>query len=327
SKFIHVGGDEVDKSHWQKDPRTQEIMKQRGLKNVDEVQSWIIRQMDAYLASKGRRLVGWDEILQGGLAPGATVMSWRGVDGGIAAARAGQDVIMTPTSHLYLDYYQAEPSSEPVSIGGYLPIETVYSFEPIPKELSPEEAKHILGIQGQLWTEYIPNIKHLEYMAWPRLAAVSEVGWSSRKDLNDFMSRVAVDMKRLEAMGVNHRRASGAPITKIGEWKAADTGVEWFDREWDVTPALRGPGSYILRFIYTDGPSRLMMSRVELLRDGEVVATDEHEGYTGWWSDRNGYTLVLSDDPSGRTYRVRARIRADEVGSNGAVYLIGPETD
>jgi hexosaminidase len=164
--------------------------------------------MDAFLTARGRRLVGWDEILEGGLAPNATVMSWRGTKGAVEAARAGHDVIMAPGSHTYFDHYQSQDRSrEPLAIGGYLPLDTVYRFEPVPPELDSLQAGHVLGAQAQLWTEYITTPKQAEYMAYPRLAALAEVLWSARdrRDLQDFHARLSHHLLRLDALDVNYR--------------------------------------------------------------------------------------------------------------------------
>ncbi len=208
-EFIHIGGDEAGKSQWKSNPSIQARIKALGLKDEHEMQSWFIRQMDTYLTARKRRLVGWDEILEGGLAANATVMSWRGMDGGIAAAKAGNDVIMASNSHLYFDQYQSrDTKSEPLAIGGFNPLEKVYGFEPIPPSLSPAEAKHVLGAQAQLWTEYMPNGKHVEYMAWPRLVALSEVLWSptARRDYTNFTARLTTHLQRLNALDVNYRK-------------------------------------------------------------------------------------------------------------------------
>jgi hexosaminidase len=163
--------------------------------------------MDAYLAKKGRRLIGWDEILEGGLAPGATVMSWRGEQGGIAAAKSGHDVVMAPNPFTYFDFYQGDPKTEPLAIGGMLPLSKAYSFEPIPAALTAEEAKHVLGAQGQVWTEYIDSPAKVEYMAFPRLSALSEVLWSPKegKSYDKFLARLRPHLERLRAMGVKFR--------------------------------------------------------------------------------------------------------------------------
>jgi hexosaminidase len=208
SQFIHVGGDEADKTLWKASPRIHERIQQLGLKDEHELQSWFIQQMDAFLTAHKRRLVGWDEILEGGLAPGATVMSWRGTQGGIDAARAGHDVIMAPTSHTYFDYYQSQNTAgEPLAIGGFVPLQMVYSFEPVPAELEPQYRAHILGGQGQIWTEYLAGPKQVEYMAFPRLTALAEVLWTTpeRKDYRDFLARLSVHLERLAALDVAFR--------------------------------------------------------------------------------------------------------------------------
>lgn len=208
SPWIHVGGDEAPKDQWKASPAIQARIRSVGVKDEHEMQSWFIRQMDTFLTAQGRRLIGWDEILEGGLAENATVMSWRGTTGGIAAARSGHDVVMAPNSHTYFDYYQSrDRANEPLAIGGFLPIDTVYAFEPVPAELTSDQAKHILGAQAQLWTEYIPTPRHAEYMAYPRLTALSEVLWTSkqRRDFADFSRRLPAHLLRLDALDVNYR--------------------------------------------------------------------------------------------------------------------------
>jgi hexosaminidase len=215
-RFVHVGGDEAAKARWKASERVQARIKDLGLKDEDEMQSWFIRQIDAFLASSGRRLIGWDEILLGGLAPGAAVMSWQGVKGGIAAARQGHDVVMAPTSHTYFDYYQSRPvEAEPLAIGGYLPLETVYGFDPVPAELEPEYASHVLGAQGQIWTEYLATPKQVEYMAFPRACALAEVVWTpaASKNFADFLARLDVHARRLAILDVNFRALTPAVTT------------------------------------------------------------------------------------------------------------------
>ncbi len=207
SPFIHIGGDEVRMDEWLNSAQAQARMKELGIQTGPQLESYIIHRMDRFLTSKGRRLVGWDEILEGGLAPGATVMSWRGTSGGIRAAQAGHDVVMAPTDHTYLDYYQSKNPEEPPAIHYYLDLETVYRYEPIPAELTAEQARHILGVQGQLWGEYISSTYHREYMAYPRLAALAEVAWSpqARDSFAAFRNRLKVQQQRWRAMGVNYR--------------------------------------------------------------------------------------------------------------------------
>ena len=206
SQYIHIGGDECPKTRWQKCPLCQKRIREEGLKDEHELQSYFIRRIEKFVSSKGKKIIGWDEILEGGLPPEATVMSWRGVAGGIEAAKQNHDVIMTPTRYMYLDYYQTEPDNEPLAIGGYVPLEMVYSFNPEFGELTVEQQKHILGVQGNLWTEYIATSEHLEYMACPRMFAVSEVGWTqtSKKDFEDFLARFEVQRKRYDALDINY---------------------------------------------------------------------------------------------------------------------------
>ena len=207
SKFIHVGGDEAPKDEWRASPAAQARIKELGLKNEEELQSYFTRRMDQFLTGHGRRLIGWDEILEGGLAPGATVMSWRGIQGGIAAARAGHDVVMTPTDFTYFDYYQSKDPDEPLGAGGFIPLERVYQYDPVPEGFTPDQARRVLGTQGQLWTEGIATPHDLEYMAFPRLAALAEVAWTplARKDYASFLERLSAQQQRWRVMGVNFR--------------------------------------------------------------------------------------------------------------------------
>ncbi|MCF6237979.1 MAG: family 20 glycosylhydrolase, partial [Candidatus Marinimicrobia bacterium] len=209
-KYIHIGGDECPKTRWKTCKNCQARMKQEGLKDEHELQSYFIRRMEKYLNDRGRQIIGWDEILEGGLAPDATVMSWRGEAGGIAAAKAGHNVIMTPTSHVYFDYYQADPETEPQAIGGYLPLQKVYSYEPIPVELASNEHKYVLGAQANLWTEFVKTTQHAEYMVLPRMTALSEVLWSRADQRNwiNFHQRLQVLLPRFDALGWNHSQGS-----------------------------------------------------------------------------------------------------------------------
>ena len=206
SVYIHVGGDEASKAAWKKCPKCQALMKKEGLKDVNELQSYMIHHADEFLTSKGRKMIGWDEIMEGGLSPQATVMSWRGESAGFRTARMGQDVVMTPGNYMYLDFYQADPRKQPFAIGGYTPIRKVYSYNPLPKDsLSAEEAKHILGVQANTWTEYITTPEHLEYMMFPRALAVAEIGWTpqEKRDWQDFKPRVNAQIPVLRKMGLN----------------------------------------------------------------------------------------------------------------------------
>ena len=205
--WIHIGGDEAFKKNWRKCPDCRERIKKEHLKNVDELQSYFIKRIEKFLISRNKKLIGWDEILEGGLAPEATVMSWRGMEGGIAAANEGHDVIMAPTSYCYFDYYQAR-KGEPPAFNGFIPLEKVYRFEPIPAVLSNDKRHFILGAQGNCWTEFMPNGRHVQYMVLPRMCALAEVLWSNKKqrDWDDFLVRLKTHLKRLDALGVNYRK-------------------------------------------------------------------------------------------------------------------------
>lgn len=209
SKLIHIGGDEAPKKEWKESDIAQQIIQREGLKDEHELQSYFIKRIEKFLNSKGRDIIGWDEILEGGLAPNATVMSWRGIQGGIDAARQHHNVIMTPGSHCYFDHYQVDKDlqpKEPLAIGGYTSLEKVYSYNPTPEELDPELQKYILGAQGNVWTEYMKTTTHVEYMVLPRMSALSEVLWSSQesKDWDDFKTRLYHLKNRYDALGLNY---------------------------------------------------------------------------------------------------------------------------
>lgn len=191
SEYIHIGGDEAARAHWQKCPKCQARIKNKGLQDENELQSYFIKRIEKFLHSKQRRLLGWDEILEGGLAPDATVMSWRGKEGGIKAVKSGHQAIMTPGEFCYFDFYQANPDTQPEAIGGYLPLEKVYAYNPVPDTLTASQAYRILGVQANLWTEYISTPSHVEHMIWPRLLALSEVAWTEpeKKDWENFKVR------------------------------------------------------------------------------------------------------------------------------------------
>ncbi|MGM0376121.1 MAG: glycoside hydrolase family 20 protein [Bacteroidota bacterium] len=217
SEYIHVGGDEVDKSQWEKCDLCQERIEEEGLDDEDGLQSYMIRRMEKFLSNHGRKLIGWDEILEGGLAPGATVMSWRGESGGIKAARMDHDVVMTPGSPCYFDHYQAGPEGEPLAFGGMNTLKDVYDYDPIPSQLEEEKAKHVLGAQGNVWTEYIPTLSHLEYMILPRMTALSEVVWSpaGKKDWEAYNRRLrSWHFRMYDHKGFNYSEGNSKVIIK-----------------------------------------------------------------------------------------------------------------
>ena len=227
SEYIHVGGDEADKTEWKKCPDCQARIREEGLKDEHELQSYFIKRIEKFLSSRGRRLIGWDEILQGGLAPDATVMSWQGFEGGMAAARSGHKAVMTPVSYCYFNVYQGDPATEPESFRGLLTLKKVYSFEPVPPELSAEEDDFIIGAQGCLWTEYISDGTTAEYMILPRLTALSEVVWSpaEKRDWDGFNLRLTKMMQRFDAAGINYSRGS----------YHVDMSASWDEATGDIT--------------------------------------------------------------------------------------------
>ena len=227
SRYIHIGGDECPKENWKRSPFCQQLIKDKNLKDEHGLQSYFIQRIEKYVNSKGKKIIGWDEILEGGLAPNAVVMSWRGTEGGIAAAKENHDVIMTPGSHCYFDHSQSS-NEDSITIGGYLPLEKVYAFEPVPATLSATEAKHILGAQANVWTEYITNENKVEYMVLPRIAALAEVLWSAKgkRNFENFEKRLPFILEKYKAMDYNYSTAYydlkttviKIPENKIG-WK------------------------------------------------------------------------------------------------------------
>lgn len=209
SPYIHIGGDEADKTEWRKCPLCQARMRKEGLKDEAELQSWFVKRIEAFISSKGRQMIGWDEILEGGLAPGAAVMSWQGFAGGVAAAKSGHNAVMAPISHCYFNIYQGDPATEPESYRGLLTLKKVYSFEPVPPELTAEESENIIGAQGCLWTEYVTYGKTAEYMVLPRLTALSEVVWSApeSRSWEGFVTRLARMAEHYDAMGLSYSKS------------------------------------------------------------------------------------------------------------------------
>ena len=254
SQYIHIGGDEADKSAWVTCKACQKRMKEEGLKDEKELQSYFIRRVEKFLNANGRQLIGWDEILEGGLAPNAAVMSWRGTEGGIAAAKSGHPVVMTPTSNCYFDYYQGNPESEPLAIGGFLPLEKVYSYDPVPSGLTADEARMIMGAQANLWTEYVSEPGHADYMTYPRLSALAELCWTSPglKNYDDFCKRLAFHTKRFETLAIRYSKS----------YSAVDvlTGYNQIKNEVELTLKSGYPGTEI-RYT-TDGSDPIQSGKV-----------------------------------------------------------------
>ncbi|WP_263602785.1 family 20 glycosylhydrolase [Chryseobacterium sp. PET-29] len=209
SQYIHIGGDECPKTRWKECPHCQKLIRKNNLKDEHGLQSYFIHRIEKYVNSKGRKIIGWDEILEGGLAPNAAVMSWTGIKGGVEAAKTGHFAVMTPGSYCYFDHYQGDPATEPNAFGGFTPLDKVYSYNPIPEELNAEQSKYILGVQANLWTEYILDFKQVQYMIFPRLFALSEVGWGTAdpKNYKEFEGRVINEFKVLDKMGINYAKS------------------------------------------------------------------------------------------------------------------------
>lgn len=260
SEYIHIGGDEAGKASWPNCKLCQARMKKEGLKDVNELQSYSIHRMERFLNSHGRKLLGWDEILDGGLAPNATVMSWRGTEGGLAAIRSGHKAIMSPGQYCYLDGYQDAPYSQPEAIGGYLPLKKVYGYEPVPDSLSADEAKLMYGVQANLWTEYISTEEHAEYMLYPRAIALAEVAWSKpeNKSWEDFHRRALKIVDELKAKGyhpfelkneIGNRKEAETPVEHLALGKKVTYNAPYWENypaagEATLTDGLRGGWNY-----------------------------------------------------------------------------------
>ncbi len=236
SPIVHIGGDEAPKKRWKACGKCQARIKSENLKDEHELQSYFITRMENFLLTKNKKIIGWDEIMEGGLAPNASVMSWRGIRGGIAAAKQGHDVVMSPTDFLYLDYYQNYAPLEPKAIGGLLTLERVYKYEPTPAELTPQEAKHIIGTQGNVWAEYIHSPEKVEYFAYPRGAALAEVAWTkpTLKNWDNFKKRLEKQYERYEDMGINYSRSAYNVLPRVAvneKEKQATVTLETFYHE------------------------------------------------------------------------------------------------
>lgn len=312
--YIHIGGDECPKDRWKTCANCQSLMKQEGLKDEHELQSYFVRRIEKFLHTKNKRMIGWDEILEGGLAEDATVMSWRGYSGGIEAAKMNHDVVMTPTSFCYFDYYQSRNPSEPLAIGGYLPLDRVYRFEPIPAELTAEQSKHILGVQANLWTEYIPTSEKVEFMVLPRMCALAEVAWTkpSARNYDAFVNRIIAHFKLLDFLKINHSNAvfdvesavypaNGKGIEvhlsspyKYGMIRYSTSGLDPVSTDKLYTGPLHFEKSRILKTAVFDGPNPRgavlqQLYKVNLATGKEIVLKNKpHEEYCRG----GGFTLV-----------------------------------
>ena len=308
--YVHIGGDECPKKHWLSCPICKAKMQAENLKNGEELQSYFIKRIEKFLGSKKRRMIGWDEILEGGLAPNATVMSWRGMGGGIAAAKAGHDVVMAPTAWTYFDY----PNT---------PVEKVYSFEPIPKELTAEQAVHILGAQAQMWSDSHPSEDRIDSLVYPRAAALSEVVWSpaASRNYDAFVVRLQGHLPRLAALGVHYKPLAAAG-TVIGHWTTEQTSPTPKVVDWPLTTGIKGAGKYDITFQYEGGKSRYQIHAVEIVQDGKVLATDKHFGWSGG-SDKDNVYHVTLPELSAAPLILRATVSTDFGPDSRGKIMIG----
>jgi hexosaminidase len=284
SELIHIGGDECPKASWKQCPHCQALIRREGLKDEFELQSWFIQRMEKYINAKGRQIIGWDEILQGGLAPNARVMSWLGEEGGIKAAQQHHEVVMAPYPKYYLDYWQADPDSEPLAMGGPTLLRTMYEYNPVPDVLDAEQQKYIIGVEGCVWTEYMPTPARVEYMAWPRMCAIAESGWSRvPKDWDGFTRRLETHLGRLDRLDVGYCQAFYDPFIELRKdtefSKVALLSVDAPDAEIRYT--LDGSAPTAASPVYT-GPfviNRQQRVTAAAFRDGKQLGKTKYKSF------------------------------------------------
>lgn len=325
--FIHIGGDECPKNIWKNCPKCQARKAKHGLKDEHELQSWMVRHFDQYLAKKGRRLIGWDEILEGGLAPGAVVMSWRGVKGGQAAAAMGHDVVMSPSTYLYLDYPQtAAPDGFAYFRVRVNSCERILSFNPV-EGIPEDKQKHVLGLQGNLWGESCYNGLDAEWKLFPRAAAIADRAWSPDAKVSwaSFEQRAPEISARLKSMGLNVARYHEAAWYRpVAEWKTGEQGEAWAVREWNITKGIQEAGAHTVRFIYMRGKHRLMMRHVALLEDGVELGKDSKTGTAGANPVSFDYAFTVPVYKAGAVYTLKADVRSDGGNDSNGVICVFP---
>lgn len=335
SEYIHIGGDEASKQAWLQCELCRARMEEEGLSNVDELQSYMIERIEKYINSKGRKIIGWDEIMDGGLAPNAVVMSWRGTEGGIKAAHSGHEAIMTPGGYCYLDSYQDAPATQPEAISGYLPLQKVYSYNPVPDTLETSVKPFIKGIQGNLWCEYIPTAQHAEYMLYPRMIAIAEIGWTpqSRREWDDFYSRALKVNDNLQRDGyhvfdlkgeVGDRREALLEAVHLGRGKKVTYNVPWWSRynanfDQTLTDGVRGSWTYgdgrWQGFLYR-GDQRLDVTiDLEQITDISYIGADFMQiTGPGVWLPA---TVIISVSDDGEHFRDLATIEHEQRDTSG----------
>ena len=309
STFIHLGGDEVPKSKWEACEKCRARIRDEKLKDLNELQSWFIKRMARFVESKGRKVIGWDEIMEGGLAEGAAVMSWRGIKPGIEALKAGHAVVFTPTSHCYLDYTYER-----------LSLDRSYAFEPVLDGMTGEETARILGVQGNMWTHIATTEDAVDAQVFPRLIALAEAAWSpkDRRDEKSFCARMSSHYSRLDRMGVQYY----FPGDLAGRWDSIAMSETYTMLDWAVADLLDEPGPYEVTFRYDKGEHRLGIEWAALIEDGVEVHRDEHRGVTGARNEDNVYRLRLRQKREGARYLLRASIRSEGgTDSFGSIWL------
>ena len=316
SGFIHVGGDEVPKDSWKKCPKCQVRMQAEGLKDAEQLQSYFMRRIEKLITAKGRRMIGWDEILEGGLAPRATVMSWRGIEGGVAAARSEHDAVMVPNENCYFDF----PYSK-------TPTERVYAYNPVPEALTGSLAKRILGVQGAMWTHMSDNPKVFDYQMIPRMVALAEVAWSPQpeREWSDFSARLDRHFSRFELLGINFFNPTSV-YKKIGSWEASALSThEPRQFEWDVTSYLTGAGEYQVQVRRDQGQYDAFVHNLSLLEGDDEIARDGYGAEINTYIDTKISWLSLSKLKSGTRYRIRLTLQGTTTGSEGgSIWILEP---
>ncbi|GAB2537369.1 family 20 glycosylhydrolase [Spirosoma aerophilum] len=328
-KYIHIGGDECPKTAWKQSAFCQELMKKNNLKDEHELQSYFIRRIEKFLNSKGRSIIGWDEILEGGLAPNATVMSWRGTEGGIAAAKQKHTVVMTPGGTCYLDQYQGNPATEPLAIGGYLPLDKVYGYEPMPAELLPAEQKYVLGVQGNIWTEYIPTPEDVEYMAFPRAIALAEVAWMqpSVHNFEDFAQRLKNHLPRLGAVNYAKRLYDISASTQANDQGQLQVVLKKLDSDSQIFYTLTGkePTDKSTAYIGPISLTKTSTIRAMTPMGGRLTQTFTlHKGKNKQYT----YTLAPEQTSDPKTSKLTDGVRGDTPRSRREwVFFYGTDMD
>ena len=313
SEYIHIGGDEAPKTRWKECPHCQALIKKEGLKDEHELQSYFIKRIEKFVNSKGRKIIGWNEILEGGLAPNAAVMSWTGEEGGIQAAKQGNHAVMTPGNYLYFDHYQGNPQNEPLAFGGNNTLEKVYSYHPVPKELNQEESRLILGVQANLWTEYILDFKHVEYMLFPRLMALAEVGWgtSHPENYQDFENRVIKHFKLLDEKNINYAKSIyniSGNVVNAGKGIAYELKSSRNPDNIRYTMNGKIPTFDSEKYIQPIPVNQSLIIKSAYFENGELKSAISSQEFQ--ISKSTGKTIILKDQP------------APNYSSNGALTLV-----